>query len=88
VARLRYKRLHPYSTYDERTNWICKCPEQWVVPAQFNYCSICGAIPRQHYAQKQRRFIPKKHGIEISHFVCDYFSRLNKATELLSKKDN
>ena len=77
VARKRYKAHvdNPYSHYDERMNWICKCPEQWVVPAQFNYCSKCGAMPRQRYAQKSRVFVPKKHGVSIDSFIQSYFDR-------------
>lgn len=91
VTQRKYRKLNkefPYSTYDARHNWICKCPEMWLVPARFNYCAHCGAIPRCKYAQRKQIFRPEKHGVDVTRFIDNFLSRLNKATKKVLKKDN
>jgi len=77
IAKQRWRKInpHPYETYDERLNWICNCPEWWVVPAKFNLCSGCGASPRRRWVKKKRIFVPERDAVLMSVFYDAYIKK-------------
>ena len=82
LAKIKYKKPHIHFKSETMKNWICKCPEQWVVPSEYRMCDRCKATaPQAHRMDKKFRvFKLEKHGIPIDSFVQSYFDRQNNGS--------